>query len=120
MDKKAERKQLQEKFKAYQTPMGLYQVKNEKNGRFMVATASNLPGKLNSTIFQLKLGSYILKELQDDWRNFGEEAFEMSVLEELAYDVNDPQKNYQEDLAVLKELWLEKLTDEELALMYQR
>ncbi len=88
--------------------MGIYQVKNLDNGRIFIATAKNLPGKINSCKFQLRSGGHPNRELQDDYARLGESGFSFDILDRLEYK-DDPLYNYDDDLKTLEELWLAKL-----------
>ena len=58
---------------------------------------------------QLRLGGHPNRALQKDWNEFGPEAFEFQILDTL--QIPD-QSDYDpsDDLRVLEELWLEKLS----------
>jgi hypothetical protein len=105
IDKKEGRK----KYKQTIQPMGVYQVRCAANGKLLVGSSRNLPGKLNSIRFQLRMGSYLpCPELASDFRLYGEENFSFEVLDYLK-PVEDPLHDYAGDLAVLEELWIQKL-----------
>ena len=105
MDK---RKELKQKYKEMDKPMGIIQVKNNLNGKVFISSTANLKGKINSQRFQLEMGSHKNAELQMEWNRFGEENFSFEVLEVLD-PVKDTEHNYSEDLEVLEEMWLERL-----------
>jgi hypothetical protein len=89
--------------------MGLYQIKNLINGKIFIGGAKNLPGKINGQKFQLNLGSHMNAELQKDYTELGEANFLFEVLDYLE-PKEDSNYNYTEDLEVLKEMWIEKLS----------
>jgi hypothetical protein len=78
------------------------------NNKILVGVAFDLPGILNRHRFQLNLGSHRNKMLQAEWREFGSAHFSFDILDELK-PKEDTQQNYQEELAVLEALWLDKL-----------
>jgi hypothetical protein len=78
------------------------------NGKVFVDSSTNVPGKINRHKFALGHGSHASKPLQADWREFGEEAFEFEVLEDVT-PRDDPNYNYKADIEFLEDLWLEKL-----------
>jgi len=100
--------ELKKKYKETLPPMGIYQIKNLKNGKIFVGSSKNLTGKNNSSRFQLKMGSHYINELQEEYKTFGEENFVFEVMDYL-----EPKEgidyDYTKDLAALEELWLEKL-----------
>ena len=103
-----DKKELIKQYKQTVQPMGVYQIRNLVNGKIFLGTSKNLPGKGNSSLFQLNMGSHMNKALQEDFNQSGASNFVFEVVdslkpkEDLAYD-------YTEDLKVLEEMWLEKL-----------
>jgi len=100
---KAEYKQNQHHLRA----MGVYQIKNQVNGKVFVAASSNLEGTIARDRTWLGLGGHQNKALQQEWKAFGAEAFTFDVLERLT--PTDEPRNYSEELAILLEVWLETL-----------
>ncbi len=103
-----DKKELKKQYKQTLPPMGIYQIKNLANEKILIGSSKNLPGKANSCMFQLRQGSHMNRELQDDFRRLGMERFEFSVV-----DCLDPREgpdyDYTGDLAALEEMWLERL-----------
>jgi group I intron endonuclease len=104
----SDKRKLKEQYKLVIQPMGVYQIKNRVNGKVFIGTARNLPGRINSQKFQLKLGSHRNKDLQNEFFRFGEENFTFEVLDWLE-PKEDPLYDYTEDLTVLQQIWMEKL-----------
>lgn len=104
-----DRKELTREYKQSPRPAGVYRVRNDVRGISLIGTSMDLPGILNRQRFQLDMGSHPDKELQGDWNELGADAFSIEALDELepsdALDY-DPA----EDLALLKQMWLDKLT----------
>ncbi|HKI78091.1 MAG TPA: GIY-YIG nuclease family protein [Ignavibacteriaceae bacterium] len=100
--------ELKKSYKQSLTQMGIYQVKNNVNGKILIGSSKNLPGIINRFQFLLKYGTEQNKGLQNDYDKYGKEKFTFEVLDELK-PKEDPDYNYSEDLKVLEELWLEKL-----------
>ena len=88
--------------------MGVYQIKNLRNGRTFIGSAKNLQGKLNSHKFQLKNGLHRNKEMQKEYNEVGEKGFSFEVLDYLK-PKEDLNYDYTEELKILEEMWLEKL-----------
>ena len=63
--------------------MGIYQIKNKRNGKVLVGSSINLLSTLNRFKAELKLGSHRNKVLQKEWQQFGPEMFEFEELERL-------------------------------------
>ena len=68
----------------------------------------DLPGVLNRHRFQLRMGSHRNLTLQAEWHEFGSDHFSFEILDELKPQEDSPQ-NFQEELAILESLWLDKL-----------
>jgi hypothetical protein len=104
-----DRKARIREYKETPRPAGVYRVRNTATGRSLVGSTANLPGMLNRQRFQLENGSHPDRELQRDWNEFGPDAFVFEVLDRLEPQ-DEPAYDPAEDLHVLKEMWLEKLT----------
>jgi excinuclease UvrABC nuclease subunit len=86
---------------------GVYQIKNTKNQRIFIGSTKNLK-TLNGVKFSLETGTNYNKELQEEWNQFGKDAFTIEVLEILKKK-DEPYFNEKEALAELENKWLEKL-----------
>lgn len=104
MDRKKELKQL---YKETPVEAGVYQIKNTKNKKIFVGSTRNLK-TLNGLKFSLEVGSCVHKELQQDWNQFGKEAFEFEVLEILEKK-KDVYMDEKRELEKLEAKWLERL-----------
>ena len=102
------RKELKLQYKMNPPPMGIYQIRNTKNGKIYIGSSMNIPGKFNSARMQLNGGSHMSSQLQADWREFGESAFAFETLATLDPD-KFPQEEWRKELATMLELWLEEL-----------
>lgn len=107
MDRK---KELKELYKQMKTDMGIFIIQSKTNDKYYLETTQNLKGKINSTKFQLDLGSFRNNELlQEDWKKCGSESFEIKVLDNLEYDKDESKLDYSEELEIMKTIWEEKL-----------
>ena len=105
MDRKAKIR----KYKDTPRLMGIYQIKNKVNGKILIGASVNLPAILNRYNAELKMDSCRNAVLQKEWNQFGPEMFEFNE-HEILKPVDDPTYNPSEDLRVLEELWIEKLS----------
>jgi hypothetical protein len=103
-----DRKEVIRQYKQTLTPMGVYQIRNQANGRIFIGSSKNLPGKLNSCRFQLIHGSFINRELQNEFNEYGESSFSFDVLDQLQ-PKDEPDHDYTEDLKLLEEMWFDEL-----------
>lgn len=80
----------------------------ESDPRVHIQIAKNFKAILNSTKMKLNSNFHPFKELQNDWNLYGEEAFDINILEELEYTKDDPNADYSEELEILKLIWDDK------------
>ncbi|MFP7443715.1 GIY-YIG nuclease family protein [Bacillus infantis] len=99
------RKELKNQFKEVPVEAGVFQIKNKHNHKMFIGSTRNLK-TLNGLKFSLETGSYVNKPLQEDWRKYGMDAFEISVIEVLKKK-EDPYYNEKEALAEMEEKWHE-------------
>ena len=104
MDRKQE---LKQQYKETKIEAGVYQIKNTKNEKIFIESTMNLK-TINGKRFALDMGAYQNKLLQNEWTEFGEEAFVFEVLEILEI----PDEGYfdaKDALKKLREKWLDEL-----------
>lgn len=123
---KEERKQLTAQYQERKREMGVYQIKNNVNGRVFIESSTNLSGVWNKERFTLDHGSHKNKELQREWNEYGGDQFSYLILEtvktkdDIRYDyrdvtgeeVIDPAnvvRQYKKEADRLKKQWLDKL-----------
>ena len=104
-----DRKSIIREYKDTHRPMGVYMIKNKVNGKVLIGSSTNLPAILNRYRAELKMGSCRNILLQNEWQQFGSDAFEF-VEAELLEPLDDPNYDPSEDLKFLEELWTEKLS----------
>ena len=105
MDRKARIRE----YKETPRPMGVFRVRNTADGKSFVGSSRDLPAMLNRQRFQLELGSHPNRALQKDWNELGPGAFEFEVLDTLK-PTEQSEHDVAEDLKVLVEMWLQKLS----------
>ncbi len=88
--------------------MGVFLIRNLVNDKVFVGSTMNLDAMFNRIRFQLFAGAHPIKDLENDWKQFGAGKFEFEVLEEV-FPREDPNYDYAADLETLEDLWLEKL-----------
>lgn len=105
MDKKA----LKRDYKETPRPMGVFQIRNTRNGKVLIGTSVDLPAILNRHRAQLGHGLHRNRELQKEWNEQGADAFAFEILDTLSPS-DKPVYDPAGDLKALEELWLEKLS----------
>ncbi|WP_342599723.1 GIY-YIG nuclease family protein [Psychrobacillus sp. FSL H8-0483] len=101
------KKELKQEYKEIKIEGGIYVITNKQNGKKFVASTRNFK-TLNGTKFTLETGTHTNRLLQEDWKQFGKEAFEIEQIE-----VYKPSKNHstseKKELEKLLEKWMEQL-----------
>ena len=105
------KKELLALYKEREIVGGVYAIRNTMNNKLLLEAASDLRGSRNRFEFSRKTGSCIDLKLKNDWNRQGGGQFVFDVLEELKKDETQTAEEFKADLGVLKEMWLEKLTD---------
>lgn len=101
------RKELKEQAKEVKTEAGVYQIRNERNGKVYIDSTLNLK-TINGQRFMLQMGSHLNRRLQAEWNEYGENAFVIEVLETLKQDDN-PYYDSKDALAKCLNRWFEQL-----------
>lgn len=83
---------------------GVYKIEHVDSGKVFIGTSRNIDN-MNRILFQLRMGSFINRGLQKDWNEFGEDAFEISVLESFEEGEGNPNKVMRE----MERKWKEDL-----------
>src|SRR5690349_3968973 len=96
---KTDRKALTREYKETPRPAGIFRVRNTAAGKSFVASTVDLPAMLNRQRFQLQLGGHPDQELQNDWKELGENAFEFETLDQLE-PKTEPEYDPREELRV--------------------
>lgn len=104
MNRKKELKQI---YKETVIEAGIYQIKNTINGKVFIGTTRNLK-TLNGKKFELEAGSNTNKVLQEEWNQYGKDAFIIEPVE-LLKKKEDPNFNEKKELEKLEDKWLEEL-----------
>jgi group I intron endonuclease len=106
-----DRSEAKKNYKQARRPMGVYRIRNTRNGKSYVGFSADLQARLSRHKAELKFGSHRNAELLSEWKSFGESCFEFEVLDELEHEENS-KANPAEELSVLAEIWIRKLEKE--------
>jgi hypothetical protein len=106
------KKQLIEQYKQMKPDMGIFCIRSKVTNKCLLETSQHVHAKINSVKFQLNAGMHPNRELQREWSRFGEQQFEIEVLELLKYDEDETKTDYTEELSILKFIWEQKWSEE--------
>jgi hypothetical protein len=104
MDRK---KELKQEYKEVKVEGGIYVITNKVNGKKFVASTRNFK-TLNGTEFTLDTGTHTNRLLQEEWKQFGKEAFDLEQVEILKNSENQ-YVDEKKELQKLLDKWLEQL-----------
>ena len=107
------KKELQSQYKEREVTGGVYVIRNTLNNKLLCEISLELSSTRNRFEFSLKTGSCVSMKLQKDWAKQGSGQFVFEVLEELKKGDTQTDAQFKADLELLKEIWLEKLSNEE-------
>lgn len=114
MDKLKKKKLLLE-YKHRKTEMGVFLFKCISTGKNYIGCDHDTKGTINSNKFKLGAGLHPNKELQNDWKEHGEPAFSIEVIELLPYDKDDESKtDYTKELEALRDKWIDNIKDSKI------
>lgn len=83
MDKKALKKQYKETLQ----PMSVFKIENKINGKILIVSSNNIPGRINREKFQLDIGGHPHTDLQKDYKEFGKDNFVFEIIDQLTVNV---------------------------------
>lgn len=112
------KRELKEAYRTSRPPMGVLSFRCAPTGESFLLASRNIPGDTNGVTFKLNSDYHPNRHLLELWRRYGEENFQVEVLEELDYrDESDDPADYKEELAQLRDLCLER--DESASLLWK-
>lgn len=104
-----DKKELKEAYKHYKPDMGVFVFKCKPTDKVYLGYGQNVKGDINSITFQLNCGLFNAnRNLQNDWKKYGETNFEIYLLEKLEYEKDELKTDYKAELRVLCECCSEK------------
>ena len=102
------RAELRRAYKKTPRQAGIFRIKNTRTGKILLGSSTNLHGPLNKHRFILSIGRHDNAALQNDWNQFGPDAFSFEILE-IVKPSDDPSFCLEDELTLLEQIWLEKL-----------
>lgn len=99
---KEKRKALLEAYKQVKVYMGVYQLRNAVNGKLFIGSAPNLKSRELTLRMQLNEGKHMSAALQQEWKQYGPDAFAYEVLEQVEVKEDTDVKH---ELRALEAAW---------------
>jgi len=107
------KKELQSQYIQREIVGGVYIMRNIQNNKILLDASTDISGSKNRFEFAQKTGSCVNPKLQKDWAAYGHDQFTFEVLDELKKGEAQTQEEFKTDIGLLKEIWREKLTNED-------
>jgi hypothetical protein len=105
------KKEIIKEYKNQKHPVGIFAVKNKPDNKMFIGTSLNLPAKIRGITFELEMGSIAYSKLAEDYKKFGKDQFEITILDQIEVK-DETDKELRLELETLEEMWVEKLTSE--------
>ena len=113
---KMRKKEIQSQYKEREIIGGVYAIRNTLKNKLYLDADIDLRGKKNRFEFAVKTGAGVYLKLQNDWAEQKGGHFAFEVLEELKKGEGQPISGFKADIELLKQMWLEKMSGENLYL----
>lgn len=106
--KNAIKQQLKEKAKNYPITMGVLAVTNIITRKQFIQGSINVEALRNKIKFSLRIGQYPQRQLQADWKEYGENAFVFECIC-IVESQNNPYINYRQEVAKAEKNCIENI-----------
>jgi hypothetical protein len=106
------KKELKQAYKQHKPIMGVFQVKNETNGKVLIEGSTDVQARWNRHLTELRFGSHRNPQLQKDWNEAVSEDFTFTILSTLEY-LEGKNVDYAQEVKTLEEIVVEELGLEE-------
>ncbi len=102
------RKELKEEYKQMTFKMGVFQIKNNINGKIFIGSSIDLKAIWYAEKLQLDMGIHQNSELQNDWNEFGSENFSYEILDQINQTEGKPI-DYKKEIKTLEDMIIDDL-----------
>ena len=109
-----QKKELLSQYRERELIGGVYLIRNTEKNKLLIEATVDLNSIRNRFEFAKKTGSCVYMKLQKDWDEQGNGKFVFEALEELKKAETQTDAEFKADIELLKGLWLEKLSSEDL------
>lgn len=108
MDKESKKK-LKEAYKNKTVTGGIYSITNTITEKKYIYMTRDLAGSKNRFEFAKVSNTCVNITLSKEWEIYGGDAFTFKILETLDREPEQTDKEFQDDLALLLNIWKEKV-----------
>jgi predicted transcriptional regulator len=111
---KENRKGLINRYKQERAEAGIYRIVNQVNGRYLLEASRDIKGMKNRFAFSQKFGAYnaLPGKLWEEIKLYGLSNFDFEILESMVIKQEMTDIEIEEELALMKEIWYERLEAE--------
>lgn len=102
------RKELKEEYKQMKYKMGVFQIKNNVNGKIFIGSSLDLKAIWFAQKLQLNNGMHQNSELQKDWKEFGADHFSYEIIDEITQK-DDSLIDYKKEIKALEEMIIDEI-----------
>lgn len=102
------RKELKEEYKQMKYKMGVFQIKNNVNGKIFIGSSLDLKAIWFAQKLQLNNGMHQNCELQKDWKAFGADHFSYEIIDEISQK-DDSLIDYKKEIKALEDMIIEEI-----------
>jgi len=102
------RKELKEDYKHMKFKMGVFQIKNNINGKIFIGSSLDLMAIWHAQKLQLDMGMHQNGNLQKDWTEYGSENFSYEILDEIN-ETKDNTTDYKKEVKTLENMIIDDL-----------
>ena len=103
------RKELLNDYKNKRFPIGVFQIRNTVNGKILVDWSVNLEKIWNRHRTELEFGGHRNPRLQQDWNEFGKEAFVFEILAEVKRSDEGADEQFVKEAKELAKMYIDEL-----------
>jgi len=97
---------LKREYKERRVLAGIFRITNLTSSKVLLGSSLNIEGPLNRHRFMLQTGMHPNKELQEDWNEFGPDAFKFEIVETVKPS-DKPGFCLTDELTLLEQIWIE-------------
>ena len=104
-----DKKEMRRAYLARAREGGVYLIRNRENGRALLMSAADMETAKNRFAFMQATNTSPSMKMAEEWKRCGKDAFSLEILETISKKEEQTDREFADDIAVLLELWREKL-----------